>query len=193
MDLWRSATNKVNATNTIARAGTQKQDERYNRAPRIPPPSDPPPCTPPQQHAQLYGENASYYTQPASPFPPAANAPDQQYGAFAPSQGWNQGYPNAHEHGSPQQRSDVTMYPPSNMMGQPGYSHNPYATTTPLGSPQMDYTQPQPYDNSLPQGPFLPPQRSQTEYGYVHSPPQLPRSYTVPVVEPHDCNMHQDP
>jgi tyrosine-protein phosphatase non-receptor type 23 len=195
VDLWRSAANKVNATNIIARAATQKQDERYHRAPRIPPPSDPPPYTPPQQHPQLYGENASYYTpQPASPFLPASNAPGQQYGAFAPAQGWHQAFPNAQEHNS-QQRSDVAIYPTSNVMGQPGYSYNTYVTTPPPGSPPMDYALPQPYDNSSspPQAPFPPPQRSQTEYGYVQSPPpSLPRSYTEPV-EPHNCNEHQHP
>jgi hypothetical protein len=216
VDRWQRVASLMNATNVIARGGTQKQDERYHRAPRIPPPTDPPPFTPPPQHPQNYGENASYYApQPASPFSPALGGPVQQHGAFTPSQGWNQPYPNLQEHSSTQ-RSDVAMYPPSNMTAQPDYSHNPYVATPPHGSPHMGYAQSHPYDNSSPPSQFSrpPPERSQTEYNYMQSPPSwpsepsddnqsqpifhmsLPRSYTVPAqsyVEPHDCNAHEDP
>lgn len=202
MDHWKIGFNTVNATNTLAKAGTQKPDERYYRVQRIPPPPDPT-YTPAQQYPPQLGENASYYApQPASPFSPAIQAPIPQYETFVPPPAWNQTYANPQQQTSspppaqPYLPEGVNSQPQS--QPQPQYHLNQYPTSPLPSSPSGGYEQPYPYSSPVPQSqaPTSPPQRSQTEYTYNSSPAPVERSYTMPVytsVEPHNCYDHWEP
>lgn len=207
---WKKGYNTVNATNTLAKGGHQKEDRRYSA--RVSPPPNSPPQPIPQSSSYGYGQSASYYSEhpnggPSSPFatnvayqlsqsPPTVNYTAGQSPAFLTQQ--TQNY-NPQIYQQPEQMSPSTGgYPPYSDQNQQNgsrgiedtYNRNPdgvyphaqsdYQPDSSAYAPTLHRNNTDRYDNSY------------NQYGYEARPEAAPRSLTVPIMD-HTCAYERNP
>lgn len=201
---WRKGIHTVNATNTLAKGGHQKEDKRYG-AQASPPPNNPPQHVY-QDPSHGYGQSASYYGEhplgvPSSPFttnmpyppsqsPPTVNYTTGQSPAFLTQQAPNYNTQTCQE---PEQMSPSTGgYPPYSDQNQqngtrgiedpynrnPGvvysHAHSKYQPDSATYVPTLHRNNTDRYDSNY------------NQYGYQARPEAAPRSLTMPTMD-HAC------
>lgn len=145
MSQWKSAFNKVNATNTIVRSVQKEKDEAYNPATMIPPPTGPPRYA----HHPQHGSNASCYAPAStSPFNQTSNPPPQENSPFTRAPECGQNYSNS------QPSYHYSSPPPptkeSYTGGDPNFQAScQYSTQQMQGNAQLGFVQPSQYQPSV--------------------------------------------